>query len=76
MRKKLFLSFFSAKKINDAHTDKITNGYTLNAEGKNILMQSFMRFFDEDKIRYNGRNQTRANAMQMDAHQFANRLIK
>ncbi|MDD4157932.1 MAG: CRISPR-associated endonuclease Cas1 [Proteiniphilum sp.] len=67
---------FSAKKINDNHTDKITNGYTLNAEGKNILMQSFMRFLDEDKIRYNGRNQTRANAMQMDAHQFANQLIK
>lgn len=67
---------FSAKKINDNHTDKITNGYTLNAEGKNILMQSFMRFLDEDKIRYNGRNQIRANAMQMDAHQFANQLIK
>ncbi|MDK2841820.1 MAG: CRISP-associated protein Cas1 [Anaerophaga sp.] len=67
---------FSAKKINDSHTDKITNGYTLNAEGKNILMQSFMRFLDEDKIRYNGRNQTRTNAMQMDAHQFANQLIK
>jgi len=67
---------FSAKKINDSHTDKITNGYTLNAEGKNILMQSLMLFIDEDKIRYNGRNQTRTNAMQMDAHQFANQLIK
>ena len=67
---------FSAKKINDSHTDKITNGYTLNAEGKNILMQSLMFFLDEDKIRYNGRNQTRTNAMQMDAHQFANQLIK
>lgn len=67
---------FSAKKINDSHTDKITNGYILNAEGKNILMQSFMHFLDEDKIRYNGRNQTRTNAMQMDAYQFANQLIK
>lgn len=67
---------FSAKKINDSHTNKITNGYTLNVEGKNILMQSFMLFLDEDKIRYNGRNQSRTNAMQMDAHQFANQLIK
>lgn len=67
---------FSAKKVNDGHTDKITNGYTLNGEGKNMLMQSFMQFLDEDKIRYNGRNQTRFNAMQMDAHQFANQLIK
>ena len=67
---------FSAKKVNDSHTDKITNGISLNTEGKNLLMQSLMKFLDEDKIRYNGRNQTRMNAMQMDAHQFANRLIQ
>ena len=67
---------FSAKKVNDSHTDKITNGFSLNAEGKNLLMQSLMQFLEEDKIRYNGRNQTRMNAMQMDAHQFANQLIR
>lgn len=66
---------FSAKKVNDSHTDEITNGVSLNAEGKNLLMQSLMQFLDEDKIRYNGRNQTRMNAMQMEAHQFANKLI-
>ena len=66
---------FSAKKVNDGHTDKITNGMSLNVEGKNLLIQSLMQFIDEDKIRYNGRNQTRMNAMQMDAHQFANKLI-
>lgn len=67
---------FSAKKINDSHTSKITNGYSLNAEGKDLLMQSLLRFLEEDKIRYNGRNQARVKAMQMDAHQFANHLIK
>lgn len=67
---------FSAKKINDSHTSEITNGYSLNAEGKNLLMQSLLSFLEEDTIRYNGRNQTRVNAMQMDAHQFANQLIK
>lgn len=67
---------FSAKKVNDSHTDDITNGISLNAEGKNLLIQSLMQFLDEDKIRYNGRNQTRINAMQMDAHQFANQLIQ
>jgi CRISPR-associated protein Cas1 len=67
---------FSAKKVSDSHTDKITNGVSLNPEGKNLLIQSLMLFLDEDKIRYNGRNQTRMNAMQMDAHQFANQLIK
>lgn len=66
---------FSAKKVNDSHTDEITNGYSLNAEGKNLLMQSLMKFLEEDKIRYNGRQQNRTNAMQMDAHQFANKLI-
>lgn len=67
---------FSAKKVNDTHTDKITNGVSLNAEGKNLLIHSLLQFLDEDKIRYNGRNQTRINAMQMDAHQFANKLIQ
>ncbi len=67
---------FSAKKVNNGHTDCITNGISLNVEGKNLLIQSLMQFIDEDKIRYNGRNQTRMNAMQMDAHQFANKLIK
>lgn len=67
---------FSAKKVNDSHADGITNGVSLNAEGKNLLMESLMKFLDEEKIRYNGRNQTRMNAMQMDAHQFANKLIQ
>jgi len=67
---------FSAKKVNDSHTNAITNGISLNAEGKNLLMQSLMKFLDEDKIRYKGRNQTRMNALQMDAHQFANSLIQ
>ncbi|WP_319482088.1 CRISPR-associated endonuclease Cas1 [uncultured Draconibacterium sp.] len=66
---------FSAKKVNDTHTTLITNGMSLNAEGKNLLMLALMKFLDEDKIRYKGRNQTRINAMQQDAHQFANSLI-
>jgi len=66
---------FSAKKVNDSHTSEITNGYSLNTDGKNLLMQSLMQFLDEEKIKYNGRQQTRSNAMQMDAHQFANKLI-
>lgn len=66
---------FSAKKVNKSHCDKITNGYTLNAEGKNLLVQHFFKYFDEDKIRYKNRNQSRSNSMQMEAHSFANSLI-
>lgn len=71
----VIFKLFSAKKVNDSHIDKITNGYNLNAEGKNLLMQSLLQFLEEDRIRYKGRQQTRVNAMQMDAHQFANKLI-
>lgn len=67
---------FSAKKVNASHCDRITNGVTLNSEGKQLLVQHFFKFFDEEKIRYKGRNQSRNNAMQMDAHEFANSLIK
>ena len=67
---------FSAKRVNDSHTDKITNGYSLNAEGKALLTDRFFKFFEEEKIRYKGKNQSRANALQLDAHAFANSLIK
>jgi len=67
---------FSAKKVNDKHCNKITNGLSLNADGKSLLVEYFFKFFDEDKIRHKNRNQTRSNAMQLDAHNFANRLIK
>jgi len=67
---------FAAKKVNKSHCDKITNGYSLNTEGKNLLVQHFFKFFDEDKIRHKNRNQSRGNALQLDAHHFANQLIK
>ena len=67
---------FAAKKVNKSHCDKITNGYSLNSEGKNLLVQHFFKFFDEDKIKHKGRNQSRGNAMQLDTHYFANELIK
>ncbi len=67
---------FSGKKVGDKHCDKITHGYSLNAEGKNLLVQHFFKFFDEEKIRYKNRNQTRGNALLLAAHEFANQLIK
>ena len=66
---------FAAKKVNKAHTDDITNGVTLNKEGKELLVTALNTYMESDTIRYKGRNQTRANAMQQDAHRFANGLI-
>lgn len=66
---------FSAKKVNLVHTDAITNGYSLNTEGKKLLVEHFIDYLDNQTIRYNGRNLTRMHGMQLDAHQFANALI-
>ena len=72
---KVVFRLFSAKKVNQKHTDKITNGYSLNEEGKRLLVEHFNKYFEEDTMRYKGRNQTRANALQQDTHQFANEMI-
>ena len=67
---------FSAKKVNQSHTDKITGGYSLNKNGKELLINAYNHFMDEETIRYKGRNQTRNNSIQLDAHTYANSLIK
>jgi CRISPR-associated protein Cas1 len=66
---------FSGKKVNQDHYREITNGVGLTKDGKQMIVESFIKRFDTDKIRYRGRNQTRMNAMQQDAHTFANKLI-
>ncbi|HEY5536606.1 MAG TPA: CRISPR-associated endonuclease Cas1 [Ignavibacteria bacterium] len=66
---------FSGKKVNQSHTDKISNGYSLNKDGKILLMENFNKYFEEETVRYKGRNQTRSNIIQFDAHTFANSLI-
>jgi len=67
---------FSAKKVNKTNTDEITNGYCLNKEGKILLMESLNKFMENEKIRYKGKNHSRNNIIQYDAHAFANYLIK
>jgi CRISPR-associated protein Cas1 len=66
---------FSGKKVNQDHYHEITNGIGLTKEGKKLIVENFIQRFDVDKIRYRGRNQTRMNAIQQDAHTFANELI-
>lgn len=66
---------FSGKKINQSHTELITNGIGISKEGKELLVTSFLEFMDNDPIRYKGKNQCRGNIIQYDAHAFANRLL-
>lgn len=72
---KTVFQLFSAKKVNQSHTNPITNGFTLNKDGKVLLVDAFLNYLDKETIRYNNQNQTRLNALQLDAHQFANTLI-
>jgi CRISP-associated protein Cas1 len=73
---KVVFRLFTGKKVNKSHTDMITNGCTLNKEGKELLVNAYNQFMDVDTIRHRGRNQTRSNAIQMDAHAFANKMIE
>jgi CRISPR-associated protein Cas1 len=66
---------FSGKQVNQSHYREITNGVGLTKKGKKMIVQAFIQRFEEEKIRYRGRNQTRLNAIQQDAHDVANKLI-
>ncbi len=72
---KVVFRLFSAKKVNSSHVDKIANGVRLNKSGKVLLMESFNEYFEVQKIRYKGRNQSRSTIIQFEAHQLANQLI-
>ena len=71
----IVFKLFSSKKVNISHTKDIKNGVTLIQDGKELLINAFNKFMEEDTIRYKGRNQTRSNAIQADAHIYANSLI-
>lgn len=68
--------FFSTKHIRDSYYDKTENGVFLNSDGKKAILEAFNFFIDEHKITYNGRRLTRMHALQLDAHAFANELLK
>lgn len=66
---------FSGKKVNKSHIDELTNGVSLNADGKKLLVETYNNFMDDTPIRHNGRNLSRSHVMQLEAHKFANELI-
>ncbi len=66
---------FSGKKVRQDHVDELANGCRLNKEGKVVLIERLNQHMEEERIRYRGRNQSRANIIQFEAHQMANELI-
>lgn len=68
------INLFASRKVKVEHFDNIPNGFTLNKEGKAVLLTDFNSFMD-DSIRYRGRNIKRDNIIQFDCHRIANQLI-
>lgn len=67
---------FTGKKINKNYFLEFTGGFALNEEGKAFFVAPYLEYLDSEKIRYKGRLQTRLNAVQLEAHRFANSLIE
>jgi CRISPR-associated protein Cas1 len=68
------VNLFASRKVKAEHFDTIPNGFTLNKDGKAVLLTAFNEFLDES-IRYRGRNIKRDNIIQFDCHRIANQLI-
>jgi len=66
---------FSAKKVRQDHVDILENGVSLNAEGKQLLMEKYNQYLLEDKIRHKNRNTSRDTIIQLDAHEFAQKIL-
>ncbi len=69
------INLFAGRKVKQEQFDKLKNGFTLNKDGKAVLIESLSKFLDES-IRYCGRNIKREDVMQFECHRIANSLIK
>jgi CRISPR-associated protein Cas1 len=69
------VKLFAARKVKKDHFDQLKNGFTLNREGKALLIGGLNQFLDES-VRYRGRNIKRENIIPFECHRIANKLIK
>jgi CRISP-associated protein Cas1 len=66
---------FSGRKVKVEYFDTVKGGFTLNKEGKAVLIEALNKTFDET-VRHRGRNIQKRNMVQFDCHSIANGLIK
>jgi CRISPR-associated protein Cas1 len=66
---------FSGRKVKVEYFDEVKGGFTLNKEGKAILIEALNKTLDET-VRYKGRNIQKRNIIQFECHRIANELIK
>jgi CRISPR-associated protein Cas1 len=69
------VNLFAGRKVKQEQFDKLKDGFTLNKEGKAMLIDALSKFMDES-IRYSGRNIKRGDIIQFESHKIANMLIK
>ena len=69
------IKIFAGRDVKQEHFDKLENGFTLNKDGKAVLISAFNTFLDES-VRYSGRNIKRGDIIQFECHKIANGLIK
>lgn len=68
------VNLFASRKVKAEYFDAIPNGFTLNKDGKAVLLTALNEFLGES-IRYRGRNIKRDSIIQFDCHRIANQLI-
>ena len=66
---------FSGRKVKVEYFDEVKGGFTLNKDGKAVLIEDLNKTLD-DSIRYKGRNIQKRNIIQFECHSIANGLIK
>ena len=69
------INLFAGRKVKQEHFEELKNGFTLNKEGKALLIEALTTFLDES-VRYSGRNIKRGDIIQFECHRIANSLIK
>ncbi|MBI5014907.1 MAG: CRISPR-associated endonuclease Cas1 [Deltaproteobacteria bacterium] len=68
------VGLFAARDVKQDMFEKLANGFTLNKQGKGVLMERFGAHLSET-VRHRGRNVQRREAVQLDCHRIANDLI-
>jgi len=66
---------FSGRKVKVEYFDEVKGGFTLNKDGKAVLIEALNKTLDET-VRHRGRNIQKRNMIQFDCHAIANGLIK
>ena len=72
---RVVVRLFAGKKVNGSQYEPLSGGVTLAKPGKELLVTALNEFLDAEKVRHGRRNRSRMNALQVDAHAFAQELI-